>query len=525
MALAAMVGAQPTIEWQRCLGGSIHDFALSIQQTGVGGYIVAGYSKSNDGDVSVNHGYSDYWVVKLNASGSIEWQRSLGGSSSDWAYSIRQTFDGGYIVAGYSFSNDGDVSGNHGYVDYWVVKLNSVGEIEWQKSLGGSDEDKAYSIYQTSDSGYIVSGCSESNDGDVSGNHGAYDYWVVKLNSSGSIEWQRSLGGSGNDYAYSIQQTGDGGYIVAGYSYSNDGDVSGNNGASDYWVVKLNSSGSTEWQRSLGGSVNDYARSIQQTGDGGYIVAGYSFSNDGDVSGNNGASDYWVVKLNSSGSIEWQRSLGGSAHDEAYSIYQTSDSGYIVAGSSESNDGDVSGHHGTPGDSIDYWVVKLNSAGSIVWQRSLGGSDWDEAYSIHQTTDYGYIMAGFSNSNDGDISENHGDYDFWVVKFSPDDGISEGNEDLQPLVHTIGVFPNPFNTSCVITAPENAEIEIYDLRGNVVTLCSCQGRSIVPLDKGDRGDEGVYIWQPDEEISSGIYIIRATIKDNFTETRRIIYLK
>ena len=170
---------------------------------------------------------------------TIEWQKSLGGTGSDGATTIQQTADGGYIVAGASISTDGDVTGNHGGNDYWVVKLNSTGTITWQKCLGGTGDDFASSIQQTIDGGYIVAGYSESTNGDVTGNHGGQDYWVIKLDSTGSITWQKSLGGTSQDYAYAIQQTADGGYIVAGYTTSTDGDVTGNHGDYDYWVVKL----------------------------------------------------------------------------------------------------------------------------------------------------------------------------------------------------------------------------------------------------------------------------------------------
>ncbi|MDD4248563.1 MAG: PKD domain-containing protein, partial [Methanosarcina sp.] len=407
----------------KSLGGSGGEYAQSIQQTSDGGYIVAGDSNSNDGNVTGNHGGSDYWVVKLDTTGNIVWQKSLGGSSYDNAYSIQQTSDGGYIVAGESNSNDGDVTGNHGGFDYWVVKLDTTGNIVWQKSLGGSGGELAESIQQTSDGGYIVAGYSRSTDGDVTGNHGGYDYWVVKLDTTGNIVWQKSLGGSDHDYAYSIQQTSDGGYIVAGDSRSNDGDVTGNHGGYDSWVVKLDTTGNIVWQKCLGGSISDNAYSIQQTSDGGYIVAGYSGSTDGDVTGNHGEFDYWVVKLDTTGNIVWQKSLGGSDDEYAESIQQTSDGGYIVAGESNSNDGDVTGNHGES----DYWVVKLDTTGNIVWQKSLGGSDWDDAYSIQQTSDGGYIVAGESDSNDGDVTGNHGGYDYWVVKFAPQTRIPVAN--------------------------------------------------------------------------------------------------
>ena len=541
---AAVCIAQPTIEWQKCLGGSMEDWAYSIQQTSDGGYIVAGLAGSNDGDVSGHHGstdYYDYWVVKLNSAGAIVWQRALGGTDDDEAFSIQQTSDGGCIVAGRSESNDGDVSGWHeGYVylddptsDYWVVKLNSSGDIEWQKCLGGRDDDYASSIQQTSDGGFIVAGYSSSNDGDISGHHGStgypyYDYWIVKLSSSGDIEWQRSLGGSDQDEAYSIQQTSDGGFIVAGSSRSNDGDVSGwhegyiyGEPISDCWVVKLNSSGDIEWQKCLGGSDGDVANSIQQTSDGGYIVAGASWSNDGDVIGNHGYGDYWAVKLNSAGDIEWQKCLGGNDGDMAYSIQQTSDGGFIVAGYSYSNDGDVSGNHGDG----DYWVVKLNSAGALVWQKCLGGSDNDEPHSIQQTSGGGFIVAGSSRSNDGDVSGNHGHDDYWVVKLSPEEGISDNNKGLQPLAYTITAYPNPFNSSCAITAPANADVKIYDLQGNVVWKANLSdSKERIQRDAKHRWSSGTLVWTPDKSIPSGIYLIRAVI-GNQTITKRAILMK
>jgi|GEM_PF-351621 len=400
------------IEWQKCLGGSAYEELHSVQQTFDGGYVVAGYAYSNDDDVSGNHGLADYWIVKLNSVGGIDWQKCLGGSAHEQAHSIQQTLDGGYIVAGGSSSNDGDVFGNHGGNDYWVVKLNSVGDIDWQKCLGGSNNDTAYSIQQTSDGGYVVAGYTLSNDYDVSGNHGDADFWIVKLDSVGVIDWQKCLGGSSEEYARSIQQTSDGGYIITGETRSINGDVSGNHGDVDFWLVKLEPDGTLDWQKCLGGTNSDYPRSVQQTSDGGYIVAGVSWSTDGDVSGSHGASDYWIVKLESNGDLQWQKCLGGSSNDTAYSIQKTSDGGYFVAGQTYSNNGDVSGNHGA----FDYWVVKLESNGDLQWQKCLGGSSNDAARSIQKTSDGGYIVAGYTSSNDGDVSGNHGSADYWIVK-------------------------------------------------------------------------------------------------------------
>ncbi|HRH48920.1 MAG TPA: T9SS type A sorting domain-containing protein [Panacibacter sp.] len=430
-AIAGYTQINSAIQWQKCVGGSSYDEARSIQQTKDGGYIMAGSSNSINGDISGNHGKDDYLVVKFDAAGTILWQKSLGGSSSEAAWSIQQTKDGGYIVGGTSYSNDGDVSGHHGTdpnSDYWIVKLDSIGTIQWQKSLGSPSGffsgfgDLARSIQQTKDGGYIVAGDSWANGGDVSGNHGnGPDYWIVKLDSAGTILWQKSLGGSATENVHAIRQTIDGGYIVAGASFSNDGDVSGHHGdpnlilSSDYWIVKLDSAGAILWQKSLGGLSNEHCNDIQQTFDKGYIMFGHSNSTDGDVSGNHGNFDYWIVKSDSTGTIQWQKSFGGSNNEFGYSIRQTSDSGYILAGTSSSNDGDVIVNHGYE----DYWIVKLDNTGGILWQKSLGGSNSDIPYCIQETSDDGYIIAGWTLSNNGDVSGSHVS-DCWEVKLLSD---------------------------------------------------------------------------------------------------------
>ncbi len=357
---------------------------------------------SNIIEITDNHGGFDFWIVKLDRSGTIQWHKSLGGHRTEEARSVQQTADGGYIVAGSTKSNDGDVSGNHGFewpMDSWIVKLNASGTIQWQKCLGGSKSERANSIQQTADGGYIVAGNTESNDGDVSGYHGQVDGWIVKLDRSGNIQWQKSLGGSEDELAWSIQQTIEGGYIVSASTSSNDGDVSGNHGESDSWIVKLDGSGTIQWQKCLGGSEWENPYSIQQTTDGGYIVAGSTKSNDGDVSGYHGQVDGWIVKLDESGGIQWQKSLGGSGFDHASSIQQTIDGGYIVSGSTESYDGDVSGYQGASGHrNRDYWIVKLDVTGTIQWQKPLGGDSIFTSYpsSIQQTSDDGFIVAGSS---------------------------------------------------------------------------------------------------------------------------------
>ncbi len=413
--LCGRVWAQPApiIEWQKCLGGSTDDEAQSIVHTSDGGFAIAGYTTSpNDGNVSGNHGGEDGWVVKIDSNGAIQWQKCLGGAETDFLNAIIQTSDGGYAVAGKTFSNDGDASGNHGGGDAWVVRLNDTGGIQWQKCLGGTLEDVANSIVQTSDGGFIMAGYTESSDGEVVGYHGDGDCWVVKLNDTGGIQWQHSLGGTGYDNGASIIQSSDGGYVATGSTNSNDSDVHGNHGSEDVWVVKLYSTGGIEWQACLGGTADDWGNSIVQTTDGGFAVASYTASNDDEVSGNHGTYDFWVAKLDVGGNLQWQKCLGGVDGDIANSIIQTSDGGFAVAGLTYSKTYEVTGDHGGG----DEWVVKLNDTGAIQWQKCLGGTSYEQANSIIQIPGGEYAVAGYTGSNDSDVSGNHGGEDMWVLK-------------------------------------------------------------------------------------------------------------
>jgi hypothetical protein len=461
--------AQPGIQWQKSFGGTASEVSRSIENTNDGGYIVAGFSTSNNGDVSGNHGGGDWWVVKLNVLGEIQWQRTLGGTSTESVYSILQTSDGGYIAAGRTHSNDGDVSGNHGDWDCWVVKLTSMGVVEWQKTYGGSNWDEAYFIQQTTEGGYILAGNSVSTDGDVTGNHGYFDIWVVKLNQTGTIEWQKSLGGgNGAEYAQCVRQTIDGGYIVAGSTNSTDGDVSGNNGTDDYWVVKLSPAGTIEWQNALGGLGIDVAHSICQASDDGYVVVGHSGSDsNGDVTGHHGGFDAWVVKLSNAGDLQWQKALGGSGPDWGFSIQPTNDGGYVISGETQSTDGDVLDNDG----GADAWVIKLGQLGEIQWQKTFGGAEAEGANVILQTNDGGYITAGYTYSNNGDVSGNHGGRDIWVVKLSP-----SSTPTSSPLALPLEIYPNPatntiyFLSTGVLTkeesgADERFTVTITDLLG------------------------------------------------------------
>jgi hypothetical protein len=389
----------------------------STRPTSDGGYMVSG---SINTDVSHGHGAEDMWVVKLNPAGIFQWQKVLGGSDRDQSFSIQQTTDDGYILIGSTDSdNSGDVGANHGNSDIWVVKLNPAGAILWQKVLGGKGFETGRSIRQTTDNGYILIGSTDSdNSGDVGANHGNSDIWVVKLNPAGAILWQKVLGGTGFESGRSIDQMTDGGYILAGTTDSdNSGNVGSNHGKSDIWVVKLNTAGDIQWQKVLGGSGSEESFSIRRTTGGACVLTGSTDSdNSGDVGANHGESDIWVVKLNPAGAILWQKVLGGKGFDAGRSIEQSVDDGYILAGSTTSDDtGDVGANHG--GSAI--WVVKLNPAGGIQWQKVLGGNGFDAGRSIEQGKDNGYILAGNTNSGDtGDVGSNHGGSSLWVVKLN-----------------------------------------------------------------------------------------------------------
>jgi len=400
--------------WAKTYGGSGEDRAYSIQQTSDGGYIVAGYTRS------FGAGSDDCLVIKLDSNGTVTWAKTYGGTNSEHAYSIRE-ISGGYIVAGYTYSFGA------GSNDCLVIKLNSSGSITWAKTYGGSNHDEALSIYKTLDGGYIVAGHTYSF------GKGDYDFLVVKFNATGSATWAKTYGGTKGDFAYSIQQTSDGGYIVVGYTASFGA------GSYDPLIIKLTSLGAVTWAKTYGGTNSDHAYSIREIS-GGYIVAGdtYSFGA--------GHNDFLVIKLNSSGGITWAKTYGGTNYDGARSIQQTSDGGYIVAGHTDSFG---KGYN-------DFLIIKLDSGGSKIWAKTYGGSSHDYTRSIRETSDGGYIVAGYTNSfigepvdspNVGQITSFGttsinsptvgGNLNFLVVKLNSNGNIGGSCDYLQDYIPTV----------------------------------------------------------------------------------------
>lgn len=495
-------GQLTSIQWQKPFGGGLYDYAKEITNTLDGGSITAGYSESTDGNVSFNHGAGDCWIVKTNSLGTIEWEKTYGGTGFDYAYSIKQTSDGGYIFAGYTESTDGDITSSIGGGDCWIIKLNSTGTILWQKTFGGTSSDNAQCIRQTIDGGYIICGYSESFDGDVIDNRGGGDCWIIKLDDLGTTEWTKTLGGTSYDFAQDIKQTSDGGYILSGGTNSTDGDVNLQNGNGDCWIVKLDYSGNIIWQKSFGGSNYDFAQSVVITDDGGYILAGYTESGNGDITGYHGAGDCWVVKFDNLGNIQWQKSLGSSGNDYAFCIQQLTSGGYILTGYSESNDGDVVGNHGN----YDCWVVQLDEYGTIQMQSSFGGTGVDIGYSIKQTSVSTFIIAGYTESNDGDVSGNNGGGDCWVINMKlPSVGFNES-----VLGQTISVSPTISSENFNFYGMQNDNtIEIFNVTGKLILKTKTNSPDY-SLNLADNA-KGIYFYKvsaKNEMIGTGKIILK-----------------
>ncbi len=406
----------PNLQWQKSLGGSGTDEARSVYQTSDGGSIIAGNSNSIDGDVTGNHGSYDYWLVKMDAAGNVQWKNTYGGTSSDKGYAVIELSNGGYMAVGNASSTNGDVTGNHGSSDYWVVRTNASGTLLWQKSLGGSSTDIARGLIKTLDGKILVIGYSRSSNGDVTNPHGGYDFWLTKIDTSGNLIWQKTYGGSKDDLAYTVKQAADSSLLIVGYTLSNDGDVAGLNHSAknDIWVVKADKNGNLVWQKTLGGSSNDYSNSFIQTSDKGYLIIGYTESYNGDVYGNYGQDDLWVIKLDSNGTTQWQKTYGGTDNDRANYAAETNDGGFVISGHSESNDIDLTQNYGNK----DFWILKLSGSGLLQWKKSVGGNLEDNSYSIAQSNDGGIIAVGISASTTNDVTFNNGGDDFWIVKLS-----------------------------------------------------------------------------------------------------------
>lgn len=462
--------AQPTLQWQKSYGGTYNDIFNAVLPTADGGMVACGTTYSFDGDVSSTTDQSGkVWLIKMDKTGAIVWQQSYGGFKSEEGNALAATSDGGYIICGSTSSTD--VPGMHGIqLDIYVVKVDSVGKMEWHKAYGGAQPDQGFGICQVTDGGYVFTGRVYSNDGDVSGFKGVVDVWAVKLTSTGNITWQKTLGGSTTDQGFDIAATADGGCVIAGESFSKDGDLTKNNGGLDLWVVKLTNAGVKSWQRSYGGEAGDVGLKILETKDGEYLVAGcnaqYTKPPGGDITGNNGSSDAWVLKLRANGTILWNKTYGGSQRDTVRSIALAPDGTIVLAGTTTSNDSDVSNLHGT---APDVWVMQLGSDGTMLWNKTYGGTGIDIGRAVALTADSGVVVVGATASTDGDMAGNtlKGGYDTWVMKL----GNVVSVHDVKPRAD-IKVYPTLTSRDVYITLPKNSKEK------PAITLTDMQGRSI-----------------------------------------------
>ena len=379
--------------WTRTYGGTGTDEGYSLQQTTDGGYIVAG--KTN----SFGAGGYDMYAVKTDANGDTIWTRTYGGSADpprfgESAKTVQQTTDGGYILTGHTRSFGA------GAPDVYLVKTDANGDTLWTRAYGGSAEDRGRSGQQTTDGGYIVAGWTTSFGA------GSYDVWLLKTDANGDTLWTRAYGGTNADYSHSVQQTTDGGYIVAGYTTSFGA------GNYDFWLLKTDANGDTLWARTYGGGQMELGLCVQQTTDGGYIVTGLT------ESFGHGLEDLYLVKTDPNGDTLWTRAYGLGYADRGWSVDQTTDGGYIIVGFTRSFSG---------GSTTDCYIVRTDANGDSLWTRHYGGTGEEWGYSVEQTADGSYIVTGYTNSFGA------GGEDVWVLKLA--------GEALEPDV-TIEIVPD-----------------------------------------------------------------------------------
>jgi len=364
--------------WRQTYGGAGNDQAWSLVNTSDEGYATAGLT------YSYGAGWADFWLVKTDACGHMQWNKTYGGIDQDWAQALVQTGDGGYALAGSTNSFGA------GWYDFWLVKTDVNGNAQWNKTYGGAGNDQAWALVQTNDEGYAIAGYTTSFG--VGGN----DFWLVKTDSTGNVQWNKTYGGTNGDDAYALVQTIDGGYAMAGPTESFGA------GSGDFWLVKTDADGSMQWNKTYGGTDLDVALDMVNTSDGGYALAGTTRSYGA------GNWDAWLVKTDADGSMQWNKTFGGISTDGATALVQAYDGGYALACRTYSF-GAGSG---------DFWLVRTDADGTMQWSETYGGTSCDEAWALVKTSDGGYAMAGLTQSLGA------GDNDFWLIKTDAELGLA-----------------------------------------------------------------------------------------------------
>lgn len=363
----------PGAEWESTCGGSMGESGYSILQTADGGYIVAGDT------YSYGSGDRDMYLVKVSATGDMEWDETYGGEESDGARSVVTTDDGGYLVAGFTRSF------GSGESDIYIVKVNSVGSEEWDLTYGGDSNDNAMCVAQVAGGGYIVAGSAHSP-------ATANDVCLLKVTDAGAVDWYKTYGGNNNEYGRAVAATSDGGYIVTGGAYSFGA------GGRDVYLFKVDSSGDIEWEETYGGGADDYGLSVRQILDGGYIVGGQTASSGA------GGVDAYLIRVTATGATAWEASYGGNLDDYGLSVRQTPDGSYLLAGETYSFGlGET-----------DAYLISVDASGNLEWTMTFGGASFDGAASLDLTADGGCVLVGYTSSF-GDLEG-----DLYLIKVESD---------------------------------------------------------------------------------------------------------
>ncbi len=425
LAFASAVSAQPDVLWEQSYGGYYYDYAASVLQTDDGGYVLAGSYSHDEYNV-------DMWLVKTDEIGDTLWTRTFGGLNYDACHGMEQTADGGYILVGQTFTFGG------GCDDVWLIKTDSDGDSTWSAVYGGGLWDRGLSVQQTIDGGYIIVGETKSF------GSGDWDLYLIKTNSHGDTTWTRTHGGSGIDAGEYVRQTDDGGYIITGYteSYSD---------ARDVWLLKTDADGDSAWSKTFGGSLWDVGECVRQTADGGFIITGKteSFSS--------GMSDVWLIKTESDGDSSWSSVFGGDNTDKSYCVQEIVGDGYIIAG--------LTWSYGEGGS--DAWVIRVSQSGELLWDLIWGGISNDDGGSIISTDDDGFAFVGMTESY------GTGESDLCLVKLDVDPPAVEPFDPISSVSFTLhSAYPNPFNPTTVISfdlpVASQVKLDVYDVKGRHV---------------------------------------------------------
>ncbi|MBC7446437.1 MAG: T9SS type A sorting domain-containing protein [Hymenobacteraceae bacterium] len=517
----------PPLKWDRTFGGSAEDRPTVVRPTADNGFILGGISLSGAGadKTAASRGGLDYWIVKVDSAGGKEWDRTFGGGSEDRLERIEPTPDGGYILAGTSNSRAGGdkTDAGRGDFDYWIIKLDSLGVKQWDRSVGTDGPDDLSGVALTPDGGYILAGSTGLGaTGDKSEpSRGGGDYWMIKLNSAGVKVWDRTFGGIDNETCKGVTATADGGCLVGGLSYSGVGadKTEANRGTYDFWVIKTDSLGSKQWDKTIGGNASDQLTNFEQTLDGGYILGGFSESG---VSGeksepSRGGYDMWVVKIDSAGAKRWDRTFGGSGYEQLNGLKELADGGFVFGAQSNSAvEGDKTEPNVGPSSTFDYWIVRTDPAGTKLWDRDLGGTNDDVLRGVHQTLAGGLIVVGQSNSGiSGNKSQGpRGSLDFWAIRL---DSVLTVPTGLRPLAAParLSVYPNPTRSAVTVLLPATASLTSQRLR-----LLDVTGR-VVWQQPATIPAQGRLL-APFGPQPAGVYMLHLTGSDGSVRTHRLL---